>query len=47
MPDPIKMPKVYFARPNGELKELMPCHQAELEALLRIGWTTEKPKEGK
>jgi hypothetical protein len=46
------LPKVYWTPkptdpkgPNksGTIKELSPSHQAELEALLRIGWTTEKP----
>jgi len=44
MPE-VKAPcKVYFVRPNGSLKELTANTQTELEALLRIGWSTEKPK---
>ncbi len=41
-----KLPKVYYARLQGEPKELTSSSQAELEALLRIGWTLEKPKVG-
>jgi hypothetical protein len=36
--------KVYFKRPNGTVKELTANTQAELENLIRIGWTTEKPE---
>ena len=36
--------KVYYLRPNGTVKELTANTQAELEALIRIGWTVEKPK---
>lgn len=32
---------------SGAVKELKPKHQEEIDALLRIGWTTEKPQEGK
>jgi hypothetical protein len=35
--------KVYYPRANGEPKELTASTQAELDALLRIGWKTEKP----
>ncbi len=35
--------KVYYLRPNGTVKELAANTQAELDALLRIGWKTEKP----
>lgn len=36
--------KVYFKRPNGTVKVLTAATQGELEGLLRIGWTTEKPE---
>ena len=36
--------KVYFKRKDGTCKVLTANTQAELEALLRIGWTTEEPK---
>ena len=36
--------KVYFKRPNGTVKELTANTQAELDALTRIGWSTEKPE---
>jgi hypothetical protein len=35
--------KVYYPRAQGEPKELTANTQAELDALLRIGWKTEKP----
>ena len=37
--------KVYYQRPNGTVKELTANTQAELDALLRIGWKTEKPTQ--
>ena len=36
--------KVYFLRKDGTYKVLTANTQKELEALLRIGWTTEEPK---
>jgi len=36
--------KVYYLRPNGTVKELTANTQTELENLIRIGWSTEKPK---
>jgi hypothetical protein len=39
-----KPPKVYYPRKSGEPKELTPSSKAEFEALLRMGWTTEKPQ---
>lgn len=38
MTDQKPLPKVYYPRPGAEPKILVPSHQAELEALLRIGW---------
>jgi hypothetical protein len=38
---------VYYPREGKALKELTAKTQAELEGLLRIGWTTEKPEEPK
>lgn len=37
--------KVYFLRPNGSIKVLTANTQKELEDLVRIGWTTEEPKQ--
>lgn len=37
--------KVYFSRPNGKAKTLTAKNQTELDALKRIGWSTEPPKE--
>jgi len=36
--------KVYYVRPNGTVKVLTANTEDELKALLRIGWSTEKPK---
>jgi len=43
------LPSVYYPRKpvmvdDPPYKELTPCTQAELDALLRIGWQLEKPK---
>lgn len=37
-----KFPKLYHPDSKKKDKTLTPCHQAEYEALLRLGW---KPKE--
>jgi len=38
--------KVYYPREGRKPpKELIARTQAELDGLLRIGWTTEKPKQ--
>jgi len=36
--------KVYYMRPNGTVKVLVANSEKELEGLLRIGWTLEKPE---
>lgn len=37
--------KVYYPRKDGTVKVLTANTQAELDALLRIGWTLEEPKK--
>lgn len=37
--------KVYFPRTNGDPKVLTAKDQAELDSLMRIGWSKEPPKE--
>lgn len=39
--------RVYYPRKNKPPKELTANSAKELAALLRIGWSTEKPVEGK